>query len=103
VINPCRLVAPETVEKLYSVASHGGCVIAKGGGLKVYELSKRGARTLFDNIPSRPSVHMRLLSNILSILNWILKKCGIADILPWEEANQNFAINEGFGTSVSRC
>ncbi|MBM3208139.1 MAG: hypothetical protein FJZ57_05990 [Chlamydiae bacterium] len=102
VIAPCKLVAPEAVEKLYRVASHGGGVIAKGGGLTVYELSKCVARTIFDNIASRPSIHMGFSGNCLSLLNWIIKNVlRFNDVLPWEKVNQEFAINQGFGASVS--
>lgn len=98
----CRLVQPETMEKLYRVASYGGCSIGKAGGLTVFELTKCGTRLIIDNIPSTVSVFRGFFDNFITIANWILRVVfRFPNTLPWEKINQDFVISQGLATSVT--
>ncbi|MCX6991468.1 MAG: hypothetical protein NTX49_10500 [Chlamydiae bacterium] len=101
-ITPSRTVLPETMEKLYRVASYGGAVIGKAGGLTVFELSKCGTRLIIDNMPSKISFAKRLVDNLVTFFNWIVRVIfRYEDALPWEKINQDFAITQGFAKPVS--
>lgn len=102
VIKPCRLVPPETMEKLYRVSSYGGGVIGKAGGLTVFELSKCGTRLIIDAMPAKLGISQGWFGNMIGFFNWII--CTIfrfENMLPWEKINQDFAVSQGFATSVS--
>ena len=102
VIQPCRLLPPENMEKLYRVASYGGAVIGKAGGLTVFEASKCGTRLIIDNIQGKISLAKGLLANIATFFNWVIRIVfRYDDIFPWEKANQEFAIAQGLAKSVS--
>jgi hypothetical protein len=101
-IIPKRLVKPETMEKLYRVSSRGGCVVGKAGGMTIFELSKCGARLIVDNMPSKFSFSKGFFRNFVSAFNWILKRVfKFQDVLPWEKINQDFAMTQGFASSVT--
>ncbi len=101
-IKPCESVPPEVMEKLYRVASYGGAVIGKSGGLTVFEISKCGTRLIVDNMPSKVTFTKGIIANVVTFLNWIAKEVfRYEDQLPWERINQDFAISQGFAKSVA--
>lgn len=102
VIVPKEFVSQEVMEKLYRVASHGGGMIGKAGGLTIFELSKCGTRTLIDNIPAKIGLRRGVLNNLISAINWIVQKIFRFDnFLSWERVNQNFAISQGYATNIT--
>ena len=102
VIRPSKLVPPEMMEKLYRVASYGGAVIGKAGGLTVFELSKCGTRLIIDNMEAKVSLAKGLLSNIATFFNWVIRTfTRFEDAFSWEKVNQDFAISQGFAKPVS--
>jgi UDP-N-acetylglucosamine:LPS N-acetylglucosamine transferase len=92
-------VPPEDMEELMTMASYGGCVIGKAGGMTLFELTKRGARILIDDMPSG------LLSGsvghfFLGLLDRILGLFGVKSKLPWEAVNQKFACDQGLAQII---
>lgn len=101
-IVPKEFVAPEIMEKLYRVASYGGGMIGKAGGLTIFELSKCGTRILIDSLPAKVSFARALLDNLISVVNWIMYKIfRYSNYLSWEKINQDFAVQQGFAKCVN--
>jgi hypothetical protein len=90
------------MEKLYRVASYNGCAIGKSGGLTTFELAKAGTRFIIDNMPTTLGASHGVIGNLIRLMNWFIKTFfRFADSLSWEKINQDFAIDQGYGTSVS--
>ncbi len=100
VVKALGFVQPENMEKLYRVASYGGGLIGKAGGLTLFETSKCGTRMIIDNMPS-PIFGRGWEGLFLGIFNWICRLFGFQNFLYWEKDNQDFATSQGFGTAVS--
>ncbi len=101
-IKPCQFLAPEIMEKLYRVASYGGTVIGKAGGLTVFETSKCGTNLIIDNIPTNVTFSKGIIANVVAFFNWIMHALfHYENQLPWEKYNEEFAISQGFGKSVA--
>ncbi len=91
-------VPGEKMEELMTMAAYGGCMIGKGGGGTLFESTTRGTRMLIDNTAS-PVFFLGIIHAIISIFEWILRKFGFRDQLPWEEINTTFASDHQFGDS----
>ncbi len=98
-MDPYTFVPPEQMEELISMASLGGCVIGKAGGMTLFELLKHGTRILVDEIPHKASkggpAHF-----FLTLLNKILYFFRIPNKLSWEEFNQDYASRLGLAEKV---
>lgn len=91
-------VPGEKMEELMTMAAHGGCLVGKAGGGTLFEATTRGTRLLIDNTEP-PIFSLGITHAIVSIFEWILRKFGYKDQMPWEEINTTFASENGFADS----
>lgn len=91
-------VPGQQMEEMITMAAHGGCVVGKAGGSTLFESIARGTRMLIDNTEP-PIFSMGITHAIFFIFEWILRKFGYKDQLPWEEINATFALGNGFADS----
>ncbi len=93
-------VSGSDMEELLAMASYGGCVINKAGGITLAETSKHGTRILVDN------VHPGLFEGgfihfVVTIIEWILRLFGFESQSPWEKTNAEFIVNHGLGEVIN--
>lgn len=93
-------VSIDKMKQLLAMASMGGALVGKPGGLTVFECVKQGTPLIFDEMPRR-AFSLSVKDSLASAVNAIAVKKGWSNILPWEADNKEFAMKHGFAKACS--
>jgi hypothetical protein len=86
----------DEMKTLMGLASQGGLMVGKPGGLSVVESQKMHLPMIFDCIP--PSTFSwSLLDTTIGLLNRLATYLGHSKLLPWEQDNKDFAVDHNLG------
>ncbi|NDD58551.1 MAG: hypothetical protein EBZ47_04755 [Chlamydiae bacterium] len=90
-------ISSSEMKELMAIASEGGALIGKPGGLTVFESVKMKTPIIFDNIGPDLFSHS-LLTTLVNVMNVFAKRVqGFSNTLPWEAENRDFMVNKKQG------
>ena len=96
-ISTYKSVPPNDMKELMSMASAGGGLVGKAGGLTAFESIKLSTPIIIDQIFPR-MVSTSLKTTTVNLLNWLAQKRGNSNILSWEKENRDYLVDKGLGS-----